>query len=392
MRKPLLALLWALSACSGSRVESEESAEFLDGEASAAFVERASWTRLGGELTPEPTDFVSGLSLSAAPRREPVLALSTLDSTTGAESSQVLRWTGSEWLRLAAALPEGGPSLAVASSGRLYACTGEGPLVRRWNGTRWIAVGGNISVETGAQGTRYQVERCGGIVLDGSDTPLVAWTAHRGPKADSVHAARWSAERARWEALGSEGVPVRAPYAYLDIDARDRPYLATFSPGGSYGGGATTRVFRFGGDSFSQLGGDLPGSDQPVIGLYDNTPYLALTDSGSGELRLLRWQGATWSPLPSPGRGSGAVLGFSLSGKPIIAYVDAGAATVIRVAYYAGGRWQAVGDGVAEVTDAQVSLALAIDARGLATVAWSAADPTGSDFHVYASRYGAAIP
>lgn len=70
-------------------------------------------------------------------------------------------------------------------------------------------------------------------------------------KANAVYAARWNRQQERWEGLGPGSIGGRATDVYVDIDVQDRLYVAAYSPGGSYGGGATTRVWRWSGSSWA---------------------------------------------------------------------------------------------------------------------------------------------
>lgn len=380
--------LLAVGACENAPAEAD------DVLAAAVFSQTASWAPLGENLRPEPTALVTRLSLAGDPRLEPVIAFSAIDQVSGAEQTRVARWSDSGWVALGPSLVALGPSVGNDSQRRAYLCTGGGgPFVRRWNGTRWVAVGGNISEETGYQGMRYQVGSCGGLVLDSADTPIVAWSADVGAKADAVYAARWNPQQRKWEGLGPGNIGGRATSAYMDIDVQDRLYVAAYSPGGSYGGGATTRVWRWSGSSWSQLGADMPGTASPVIGVYDNSAYLALRENASGEVALLTWRQGGWLRLPTPGRGELPALDFTPSGKPVVAYVEAGPPATLRVKYLTAGAWQNAGPSVSDETDKFVGgIELSLDSRGRPSIAWNEQDAGGSNVGVFVWRSSAALP
>ena len=67
----------------------------------------------------------------------------------------------------------------------------------------------------------------------------------------------------------------------------DRLYVATFTPGGSYGGGATTRVWSWDGATWIQLGADMPATADPVIAAGHCRLHLALEDEGGA---LSAWE------------------------------------------------------------------------------------------------------
>lgn len=381
----LSALLAGLGACGGSPVGGDELE--LPAEQRAA-----RWVPLGGDLNPDPAALLSKPSLTGDPRLEPVLGFSSTELDTGIDRTRILRWDSGGWVPLGGPLPEGGPSIGSDGQRRIVACTGGGPFVRRWNGSAWIALGGNISEETGYKGTRYSVGPCGGIVFAQGDTPLVVWSADVGAKANAVYAARWNQQSRKWDGLGPGNIGGRATSVYADIDSQDRLHIAAYTPGGSYGGGATTRVWRWNGSSFDQLGADMPDTDAPVIGVYEDTPYLALHDNPSGAIRVMRWQRDSWRALPSPGPGGSPALGFTESGKLIVAYVESGAPARLRVRYLTGSTWHNAGPNPVAETNGHVDrLDLTVDGRGRPSLAWTEQDAQGKS-RLFVRRYSAALP
>lgn len=388
-QRALVAGLLVLCACGGSAAEGDDDLTL------AVSRPAATWVPLGGNLSPDSAALVTALTLASDPRPEPVLALSTLEPATQVEHTVVLRWHDSGWAALGEPLPALGPSLALDRRRHEYVCTGgAGPFVSRWDGARWLALGGNIGEETGYKGGRYQVDRCGGIVIDGSGAPIVAWSADVGAKANVVYAARWNRSLHKWEGLGAGSIGGRATSAYLDIDAQDRLYVAAYSPGGSYGGGATTRVWRWSGSSWSQLGADLPGTDSPVVGVYEDAAYLALYDNASDGISVLRWHKGSWLALPSPGRGTLPALDFTPSGKPVIAYVEGDPTTsaLLQVKYLSDGVWRSAGTRVADATGQLIdNLELSLDSHGRPSIAWSLQDAQSGKSGVFVRRYEAAL-
>jgi len=177
----------------------------------------------------------------------------------------------------------------------------------------------------------------------------------------------------------------------VGIDDQDRVYVASFTPGGSYGGGATTRVWRFDDASWHQLGADMPNTATPVIAMHENTAaHLALSDAGGGAISVKRWRAGAWQDLPSPGAGTDVALDFTPAGRPVIAYIDSSAPNLIRVKYFAAGAWTALGAGVAGALESSLSFDLGVDERGRATVAWTQGDDaTGSAVSV--ARFSVAV-
>lgn len=384
-----LGLFAVLSACGGTSPEDATQ----DVLALSASARQAQWIPLGGDQNPTPSDSGTRISLAGDPRPNPVLAISIPDYVTFTERSKVSLWNSGAWTQLGEPLTGSGPSIGMDSRRRIFACTGGGPYVSRWDGSSWVALGGNISEETGYKGSRYAVYGCGGIVLDSSDTPIVVWSADVGAKANAVYAARWNSDVRKWEGLGEGAIYARATDANIDIDSRDRLYVTTYTPGGSYGGGATTRAWRWNGNRWRQLGADMPATANPVIAVYDNAPYLALHDNATGALQIMRWQHQSWVALPSPGAGDLPALDFTLSGKLVAAYATPDSTTPLQVQYFANGAWSAVGAGLSDAAGDYVGLLdLSIDSQGRPSVGWSQTDSTGSSTSLFVKRYSAALP
>lgn len=364
----------------------------LDDGENVATISREEWVQLGGNLNLIPTEQVFALTLSGTPLLAPVVAYSAAAPTTFAQRTALLRFREGDWDVLGEPLAEPGPALGSDSQRRNFICTGGGPLVRRWNGS-FVSVGGDLGEETGFRGTRYSVNGCGGIVLDRSDTPIVAWSADVGAKANVVYAARFDAEQKKWQGLGGGNIGERATSAGLALDDQDRVHVVTYSPGGSYGGGATTRVFGLNGNNWNLLGSELPNTSNPVIAIHDSDVHLALRDNASGEVRVLRLQGSSWQPLPSPGRGDLPALDFTRSGNPVVAFAEADAQVVLRVRYFVDGAWVSVGDSVSDDSTRPIELlALDHEAGGRPVVTWSQLGCEGIHTNIFVKRYSVPLP
>jgi len=355
------------------------------------------WVPLNGNLIPENGGLVRP-SLAADPRVNPVLGFNNFEN--GAVS--VVRWRGDAWESIGPDI-EGtsGPSIGLDAQKRIFLCQsgkyatpGAALNVFRFNDKAWSPIGGDVAAEAGyITGPRHVVDACGGIALDSSGNPIVSWEALVGAKSWAVFAARWDEDQKSWKGLGDGHITGgRAVTTYVDIDANDRPYLATTNTNG-YGIGrvTTTQVWRWNDHVWVQLGADMPGAENTVIGVYENTPYLVLhyveSDPATGdilidELRVMRWRQGSWQTLPSPGNGIGIArpaLDFTSSGKPVVAYIESleeGKTLNVLVKRWTGKTWENVGDAVASVTCSlpscypDVSLDLSLDSQGRPIVAW----------------------
>ena len=378
---------------------------FAAGGATGATLPSGAWIPLGGNLNTTPASLASKPSLAGDPRAEPLVSFSVNYTEASGDNltiTNVLRWSPVGWKALGNPIPApypslAAPSLAIDPDRGIYLCTGGGgPYAWRWTGAQWLALGGDIAAETGYSGSRYSVDSCGGIVAGRKGTPLVSWSADVGAKANAVYAARWDRASAAWIGFGPDAIGGRATDTVIDIDRNQQPYVATWTPGGSYGGGRTTRVWHWdaASDAWVQFGVDLPETDAPTLAVYENTPYLALGDAVSGTLSVMRWRAGAWERLPDVGNGSGAAIDFSLSGRPLVAYLssDEGAPT-IRLKYLSHGAWLDVGDAVAELSpEGSPQLDLSVDGMGRPVIAWSDVDPTLDNTAIYAKRFSKPLP
>lgn len=383
--------------------DADPEGESTDSESALSF-RRPMWVPLGSNLNPSPAKEVGPPRLIAAPLTNPVIAFAVADDSSGYQTT-VSRWAGNHFMPLGDAQGPAGSVMAVDSRRRIYLCTAgptakEGPLVKRWNGSRWTALGGDILRETGpVPSPRYSAGGCDGMVVDGHDQPIVVWSFYAGPKAHGILVAGWNAEHQSWERIGTERIPVRGVATSMAIDDRDRLYLSAFSFGSSYGGGATTSVWRWSGKVFEQLGEARPDTDSPVVAVHDNTPYLAFEAEepghigGTGPIRVLQWHRDSWLALPSPGGGGAPVLDFTPSGSPVLAYLDSTPPETIRVKSFRRGSWHEAGAGVAKVGNTFGGLHLRVDARGRPVVAWRTWDEDlAAARSVFATRYSRPLP
>lgn len=364
-----------------------------------SFTQTGQWEWLGQNPIVETGNYVSSPSLTADPRPNPVLAFSTMDGVTYEDTTFVSRWNGKTWVAVGQPVAGAGPSIGLDSERRIYLCTNGGPYVYRWNGATWVQIGGDIALEAGYRiGPRHVVDSCGGIVLDSEDVPTVTWAAYTGAKIWTTYAARWDKRQQKWIGLGPDALAEgRDAGIYLDIDARDRPYVATYETiGAGLSRVTTTRVLRWNGNAWNQLGPDMPYAENPVIGVYNNKAYLAI-QTDNQVIKVMRWLQDSWQELPSPGNGVRPILDFTLSGKPVIAYLDeltnesGETTTAIRVKFFRGEAWFDVGDAVATTTDSAAP-DLSIDAKGQPTVVWTEIDYINNFNMLFIMRLNVALP
>jgi hypothetical protein len=294
-----------------------------------------------------------------------------------------------------------------------YAVTpGPGPFVQRLSGSTWTALGGSVPAEAGYQSLHYVSPRCGGVVIDEWDGPNITFTANYGSASGIwlTHAARWSRSQQLWRGLDPDfhelgNGNTRGGNNSAAIDGQNRVYLATNLAEFPYDGDNTTRVWRHDDDGWEELGPKMPDTAGPIVSVSgDSTPYLAVLNADQGEpqdpriprdtIFVKRWSGDAWQDLPSPGVGTNLALGFTPSGRPVLAYFDVAAPNLIRVKHLVDGAWVELGTGLGVVTTPQEypqpQLDLKVDPRGRATLAWTQGALGG--FTLFVDRYDVALP
>lgn len=349
------------------------------------------WSRLGGDLLAAPATQINGLSLAAGRAGRPVLSVSR--SGDSGPASDALRWTGRKWVRLGPSPAASGGSVTVDRRGRTWWCTGpiggaarRGPVVFRWVRGKWVQLGGDVAVEAGYAegGRRYIVHGCSGPVIDPTGAPVVVWVAHVGSKAHFVFAARWDAGQGRW--VGLDGPRIedsRATTVYADMDDLGRLYVATHKPGRGYGGRETSKVFRWDGGEWTQLGEGWEETDQPALVAGGHEVYVAYRVQATGQVEVARWTGKAWRSLPGLGS-SGPLVALELSGRGRLVAATApdpessadgvrvaSSADGVRVAVLRGGAWHTVGGSASgPLAGGVVALTLTLDGADRPTVAW----------------------
>jgi hypothetical protein len=238
---------------------------------------------------------------------------------------RVARWTGAVWELVGGVLnPNLGYAAAIAGvDGVPYVAlqdavfgTGINELVvKRWSGTAWETVGAALVDDEN--------------VLDLSitavgDEPVVAWsqeTTRRRVYAAHFNGTAWAKYGGELNHAGEDFA--RAPtvtalngapaVAWLELDGTD------FS----------TRVARWNGTSWADMGGDITTSttDNPAsLVEIDGVPWLATVD-GEDQIAVARWDGSGWQgTIPHLRRNSNGITGLpsliSYAGVPFVSWFE----------------------------------------------------------------------
>lgn len=235
----------------------------------------------------------------------------TIDRSAAGISASVYEWSGSLWRKRGEAIGAAGSGrvveIALSADGLVLACASTTAdeanqvSVFKWTGDYWQPLGGQIRGE-------HPGDQAGALALSGDGSSL---------------------------AIGA----------------------AANSDGGRAAGNA--RVFRWNGENWRQLGGDIDGSENSMLGaavdISANGSIVAVgaparAESGgglAGSVGIYAWDGSTWAPRGEtlvghyPQDGFGRYLSLSASGQHLAVGSEN---TYARVFNWDGKQWTARGN------------------------------------------------
>jgi hypothetical protein len=324
----------------------------------------------------------------------------------------VKRWTGSNWVQLGGALnvsafEEGRqPSLAIDTSGNPVVSWTEtvgssyNIYVKRWNGTSWLQLGGELNIDAGRQAFNPS------LALDSSGNPVVSWQERDGISY-SIYVKRWNGTI--WMPVGTTSLDIDffkdAQLPSLAIDSSGNPVVSWFEDDGiSY----NIYVKRWNGSSWVQLGTILDvNSNQDAY-----APSLAVVDSSgvassgnpvvswveNGDIYVKRWSGTSWVQLGSSLNVTSAEnpkLAVDLSGNPVVSWNDHTSSfdtpNNLYVKKWDGFSWVQVGGSLKVDPNQHVlDTSLAVTFSGNLVVNWNEITRNSGGFYesnVYVKRY-----
>ncbi len=230
----------------------------------------------------------------------------------------IVRWDGSSWSPLGGGFDGtvhaltvlddgGGPALYAAGE---FAAAGGAPAahVARWDGAAWTSLGG------GTNGAVYAL-----AVFDGGGGPALyaggEFTSAGGLQAN--HVAKW--DGSGWSALGAgvSGGSETNVYALAGFDDGTGPALYAGGSFTSAGGVGASRIAKWDGSTWSNLGSGLSGCCFAVqaLAVFDDGTGPALfaggwfdTAGGVAAPGIAKWDGSSWSSL-----GGGLYVVYSLA-------------------------------------------------------------------------------
>jgi hypothetical protein len=330
-----------------------------------------------------------------------VFAATIAGEQFGDAALTVAAWSGAVWEHLehpvGPVVLHGGPSLAAGDDGTLFvaAVVPSSPWrhVEVW--ARDVTGGWQpLEGQLGTEATRPW------LALQPDGAPVVAWHDTGGGTVVGTRAARWTGSEwlmldsfVRWPegsttsagstgartAVDSTGRVIVSRALQPQVDMEPQSYAVVVS---EWNGDAWTTVGTFAGHGTN--GGVVIGEDDhPVVA------YLAgdVDDPEARQVRLVRWTGATWSPVGGPVGTLGTIerqpgLVADPLGRLVVAWREVHAdGAAVHVARFEGGVWHALGGPLAavpglpywDVADAH----LAIDGAGQPIIVYQGVDPAG---------------
>jgi hypothetical protein len=247
------------------------------------------------------------------------------------------------------------PELAVAADGTVYAAW----LVGNAGARRAVvsALDGNTWESLGDELGRGDVASVA-LALDGSGTPLVAWS-----DGGHAHVARWATDT--WREYDSPGA---ADFVEMTTTPSGAPLLALF--------GAKAGVRELVRSKWQPLGMDLtvpaPIASQPALAAGDVTA-LGWVDAG-GQLRVYRFD-AGWTAIAPLAVGSDSRLALTARGTSLAVAYDQYAASYSVLAAQVTGTataWTFLGRALdIDISGDAVAPAIVYDTSGAPIVAWT---------------------
>ncbi|MFZ5468211.1 MAG: hypothetical protein ACOZIN_02140, partial [Myxococcota bacterium] len=325
------------------------------------------------------------------------------DDSVGTWEVYLRQWNGMAWVGVGGSDADGGLSrgTGVDGSSGYYSCPGhlgfdsqnrpyvvwmnyDGNLqsvhVRRWSGGTWEELGGSAS---GTGISAGQFAYWPKIVIDVFDRVTVMWTRGSG-----LYARRW--EGSAWAELAgsASGAGIAGPSAMVYIFSAapgpdGAPYVAWMDER-SAGPGSEIRLLSWTGSVWQGLGSS--NADGGITGASSYVTYPSVADDGSGRpavawhqdepdggtsVHLTRWNGSSWSPLPSPtASGSRPVLAVNPAGELYLLWEERiPNGTTPRLAQWTSDGWEDCPLGFVD-TGRSTWPALALGPDGQAAVSW----------------------
>ena len=299
---------------------------------------------MGADIDGEAAGDNSGRSVSLSSDGQAVAIGGFLNDGNGASSghTRIYHWTGSAWTQMGAdidgeaAEDQSGFSISLSADGQTVAIgahfnDGNGldsghTRIYRWTGTAWAQVGADIDGEVSGDNSGRSVS----LSFDGQTVAVGAYfNDGNGSNSGHTRIFRWTGSA--WTQLG-EDIDGEAAGDHssrsvsLSSDGQTVAIGAFFNDGNGASSGHT-RIYRWTGSAWTQVGADIDGEaavDQSSrsLSLSSDGQTVAVgaffndgNGTNSGHTRIYRWTGSVWTQLGADidGEVAGDLSGFSVS-------------------------------------------------------------------------------
>ncbi len=234
----------------------------------------------------------------------------------------VKKYNGSTWIAVGSAVSSGDayfPTIAMDENGVPYVAYGDATnsgivTVKKYNGTNWEQVG-----VVGTSSAQYDVVGNPKIAIDRNGTPYIGYKATSQGSIAVVKKFNGS----NWLTVGTAGFSASVQnFADIAIDSSGIPYVVSQE---FINSAAVGIVRKFNGSSWGVVGGinNLPGGNLATIAIgNDNQPYV----SYQGNSTVRKFNGSNWTTVGDSAFtgaiGSLSSIAIDNNGTPYVAYQD----------------------------------------------------------------------
>jgi len=379
------------------------------------------WSQLGSDIDGEAADNYSGISVSLSADGTIVAIGAPFNDGTGSNAGHVriYKYNGSAWSQLGSDIDGeatgdfNGTSVSLSADGTIVAIGAPGndgtgsdaghTRIYKYNGSAWSQLGSDIDGEAASDQSGYSVS----LSADGTIVAIGA-PYNDGTGSNAGHTRIYKYNGSAWSQLGSdidgEAASDQSGYSVsLSADGTIVAIGALFNDGTGSDAGHT-RIYKYNGSAWSQLGSDIDGEaagDKSgySVSLSADGTIVAIgaigndgTGSDAGHSRIYKYNGSAWSQLGSDidGEAASDQSGYSVSLSADGTIVAIGAtgndgtgsgAGHTRIYKYNGSAWSQLGsdiDGEAASDQSGASVSLSADGT-IVAIGAPFNDGTGSD-------------
>jgi hypothetical protein len=266
----------------------------LAGQTAASRIARfdgTKWSAMGSGMR-GPTSS-SNVVRAIAIRGSEVFAGGAFTNAGGVSASNIARWNGSSWSHMRGGVSGTVQAIDTTATdvyvGGSFTNAGGSSIsnIARWNGATWSALGSGLSGGT-----------VSAVLVDG-DNVYAGGTFTLAGGATANRIAKWNGNT--WEALGSgaeNGVSGGSVFVIL-VHSNDVYVGGSFTAAGSV---TASRIARWNGSAWSNLGGGIAGGNRDIRGLawangklYASGSFTNM--SGVNASSIAMWDGTNWTAV-----------------------------------------------------------------------------------------------